>query len=196
MSITTYLRGGVLAGALVLGAGLAGTATAATLSCATEGKGKGNSGATFSLSNATAASCFSGNDTNQVDAGFSLFGKSGWMLSDKNDDATSGDGKAGFGFFQPLNGTKFGLWSIAGRDKVEDVAITLKAGSGFAAFLLDTTALAGLWSSSKDLSHASVYYNGEPTPPAPIPLPAAAWMLLAGLGGLGAVARRRRTAAL
>ena len=32
---------------------------------------------------------------------------------------------------------------------------------------------------------------GEPTPVAPVPLPAAAWMLLAGLGGLAALGRRR-----
>lgn len=32
---------------------------------------------------------------------------------------------------------------------------------------------------------------GEPTPVAPIPLPAAAWMLLAGLGGLAALGQRR-----
>jgi hypothetical protein len=28
-----------------------------------------------------------------------------------------------------------------------------------------------------------------------VPLPAAAWLLIAGLGGLGAVARKRKTAA-
>lgn len=192
MSITKHLRAGAfaLAAAFALGAGLAGaSAQAATLSCSTEGKG--NSGATFSLGSALSASCFSGNDTNQIDAGFMLFGKPGWMLSDKNDDATSGDQAVTFGL-APANGSKSGPWSVNGYAGLTRVAITLKAGNGFGAFLVDTASLAGLWSSSKDLSHASIYYNGTPTPPAPIPLPAAAWMLLAGLGGLGAVARRRK----
>lgn len=42
-----------------------------------------------------------------------------------------------------------------------------------------------------DISHVSFYDTG----PAPIPLPAAGWLMLAGLGGLGLVARRRRKAA-
>jgi hypothetical protein len=33
----------------------------------------------------------------------------------------------------------------------------------------------------------------DPDDPAPVPLPAAGWLMLAGLGGLGALARRRRT---
>ena len=40
------------------------------------------------------------------------------------------------------------------------------------------------------VSHIS-FYNGA----APVPLPAAGWLLMAGLGGIGAVARRRRGAA-
>jgi hypothetical protein len=186
MTITTRLRSGLLVAALALGTGLAGTASAATMSCTTSGKG--NSGATFSLADSTAAECYTGNDTNQIDAGFTLFGKTGWTLADKNNDATSGDQSVTFGL-APVNGTKSGPWSINGYAGLRDVVITLKAGNGFGAFLLDT-ASAGSWSSSKDLSHASIYTNGEQ--PAPIPLPAAAWMLLAGLGGLGAVARRRR----
>lgn len=35
----------------------------------------------------------------------------------------------------------------------------------------------------------------DPETPSPVPLPAGGWLLLAGLGGLGAIARRRRTTA-
>ena len=196
MTITTRIRNSLAIGAaaLVLGTGLAaGTAGATTLSCAVAGKG--NSGATFTLLTASAAECHSGNDTNQIDAGFSLFGKTGWVLADKNDDATSGDGAAIFGL-SPVNGHKYGAWSVRAGSMVQDVAITLKAGNGFGAFLLYDALKAGLWASSKELSHASLYYTptAQPTP-APVPLPAAAWLLLAGMGGLGVVARRRKTPA-
>ena len=39
-----------------------------------------------------------------------------------------------------------------------------------------------------------VIYPGDGGGPAPVPLPAAGWLMIAGLGGLGAIARRRRKA--
>jgi hypothetical protein len=52
---------------------------------------------------------------------------------------------------------------------------------------------AGSFTSPKDsLSHITFYDTGE-TPPPPIPLPAAGWLLLAGVGGLAAM-RRKKTA--
>lgn len=41
------------------------------------------------------------------------------------------------------------------------------------------------------ISHVSFYDTGDDTPP--IPLPAAGWMLLAGVGGLAAMRRRRKS---
>lgn len=166
----------------------AAPATAATLGCATAGPG--NSGASFTLGHAVAATCVSGrNDTNTIDANYALFGHTGWTLAAKT-DGPGGDGKVVFAI-APKNDTKAGTWKIGDYTGLEKAMITLKAGNGFAAFLLDVKDLAGTWSSSKGLSHASVYYKGNP---APIPLPAAAWLLIGGMGMLAATARRRRAA--
>lgn len=162
-------------------------AQAVPMSCSSPGGG----GATFTLADATAAACFSGNDTNQIDNSFLLFGMTGWVLADKNDDATSGDGTIKF-VTGPTNGSQSGSWSIDTLAGLTKVVITLKAGSGFGAFLLDLTTadpLSGTWETSKDLSHASIYYNGTPTI---VPLPAGALLLMTGLAGLGLAARRRR----
>ena len=41
-------------------------------------------------------------------------------------------------------------------------------------------------------TEVDTFNNGEPIGPAPVPLPAAGWMLLAGLGGLAAMRRRSK----
>ena len=164
--------------AALLGALLAtGTANAAT--CTVTGK----KSTTYTVEVSGASACFSGNDTNTIDSTTELFGKTGWILADKNDDATSGD--------QNLIDTTRGEWAIANPDNYSSVFMTLKAGNSFAAFLLNAaTFMTGNWSSSRDLSHASIYYWGEPNP-APVPLPASGLLLLAGLGGLVAARRRK-----
>lgn len=146
------------------------------------------SATTYSLSDATQSACFSGNDTNQIDAGFSLFGMTGWMLSDKN-DGPNGDGVIKF-TDAPSNGDKSGDWAIDTLAGLGNIVVTLKAGNGFGAFLLDLTVsdpLSGTWSSDKDLSHASIYYKGEPTK---VPEPSTLALMGLGLLGIG-IARRR-----
>ena len=175
--------------AALLGALLAtGTANAAT--CTVTGK----KSTTYTVEVSCASACFSGNDTNTIDSTTELFGKTGWILADKNDDATSGDQNLIFAddpFIGPVNDTTRGEWAIANPDNYSSVFMTLKAGNSFAAFLLNAaTFMTGNWSSSRDLSHASIYYWGEPNP-APVPLPASGLLLLAGLGGLVAARRRK-----
>jgi len=146
---------------------------------------------TYGLGNATSAECFTGNDTNQIDNAFVLFGSAGWILSEKN-DGPDGDGTIEF-LSAPVNGDKSGSWSIDTLAGLTDIAITLKAGNGFGAFLLDLSVpnpLVGTWSSGKDLSHSSIYYKGTPT--TDVPEPASIALLLFGLLGLG-VAKRYRS---
>jgi hypothetical protein len=159
---------------------------AATMGCTA---GSGGSATSYTLTDALDAECFSGNDTNTIDSSFSVFGMTGWVLADKNDDSTSGDQAIVFtdAVGNVVNGTQSGNWAISSIADASKVMVNLKAGSNWASFLVDTTA--GTWTSSRGLSHASIYYiDGMPA----VPLPAAGWMLLAGVGGLVAVRRRRK----
>ena len=155
--------------------------------------GTGGGAATYTLTHSAATQCEGGNDTNTITSSYVLFGKTGWVLSDKNDSA-NGDGTINF-TDAPVNGTQLGDWTIDTLAGLTEIVITLKAGNGFAAFLLDLTVadpLTGTWASTKNLSHSSIYYNGTPST---VPLPAGILLLLSGVGGLVLVGRRRKALA-
>jgi hypothetical protein len=195
-----YIRKAAI-GLAAIGAmlGFVGMASASTtpaeLSCTLALPPGGDAGdETYTLSLATDVDCFAGNDTNQIDENFSLFGKTGWILADKTDDTTSGDGKA-FLSVSGIGGTS-PTWTIdPNAFKFDHLVITLKQAGGFGAFLV--SGLSGTWSTFKntgggsvnDLSHASLYYKGA----TPIPLPLGAWLALTAAGGL-VVLRRRKAA--
>lgn len=98
----------------------------------------------------------------------------------------SGDGAITF-TDPPTIGDLSGDWTLSGL--AEQTVIILKAGNSAAAFLVSD--LTGTWTSSKELSNASVWYKGDVNI---IPLPASLPLLLAGLAGLGLLTRRRRDA--
>lgn len=97
-----------------------------------------------------------------------------------------------------------GSFDLSGLGLTGQIMLIFKSGNGtgLVGYLLEE--LAGEWESPflnppfsfnggnpKSVSHISVYTSGV----AAVPLPAAGWLLLAGLGGLGLVARRRRAQA-
>jgi hypothetical protein len=151
-----------------------------------------------------------------------LFGFTDWTEKAKVDFAGSTGGTNNgltVGNYSVVNGVATGTWSIlpsviAG---VQRIAVVIKQSNTWAAYLYDPAILGGTYSAAAffepgdadgkcynpkngrerncadnrgGISHISVYTSGV----SQVPLPAAAWLMLAGLGGLGLVARRRTAA--
>lgn len=177
-----------IAGAMAL------TAQAASaLSCAT-------SQVTFTLTQGSpdhtaGATCVnSANDLNTITSSYSLFGMTGWTLGDST-GSSAGTGKVSFSQ-APTGGST--TWSILNPLGYTDLVVVIKQANGFGAFLLDAkAALSGTWltngpgQSVGGLSHASVYYTGDPSA---VPLPATGLLILGGMGALAAFRARRKAA--
>jgi hypothetical protein len=190
---TMYLKAICAAAVLALAGGAASAATCT----GSFGNGKGNGQTTiFTVSQlvpagSTVDALCVDNSNDSVGAVSGFFGIDNWLLGDKSGDENSGNEVVSFGT-EFAEGSSSGTWDILNPDRYSSIMLVLKAGNTFGAFLLDSAAiLSGDWSTSRGLSHASVYYGGEPTP-APVPLPASALLLLGGVGGLAALRRRRK----
>lgn len=162
-------------------------------------------GVTFSLDLAVAATCAAGNDLGDggiVKDDLSMFGLTGWGNGDST-DSSAGDGSVMFASAPVVKATG-GIWSLQSYEGYNPLMIVLKSGTQYGAFLITEmfSGLSGTWAitqeqcnrkgcktTGKALSHASVYYNGEPSA---VPLPAAGFLLLGALGGLAALRRKRK----
>lgn len=151
-----------------------------------------------------------GNVTAGVLNSMSAFGITGWMELDKIDrqgnppegsTATSNNGFFNITYQAPLY--KQGLWSLSDEWLwgAGQFAFGIKGAKDSAVYLMDVAFRNGTWfvndlstpsGKTPDMSNIRLFGT---TPLAPIPLPAAGWLLIAALGGLFVMGRRRRAAA-
>jgi hypothetical protein len=140
---------------------------------------------------------------NAFNGGAGVFGVSGWTDLGKI-ETTSAAGVFPSDYFSVTTngGNASGTWSLNADYKFTagaSYAFVLKGGTDNVAYLLDSSVTSGSWTNldlftpngknNAGLSNMTLYGT---TTPAPVPLPAAAWLLVGGIAGLGAVARRRR----
>lgn len=140
---------------------------------------------------------------NGFNGGAGVFGQNGWKDLGKI-NTTEAPGTFGSTYFTVTTnaGNGSGTWALKPEFKFaagQSYAFVLKGGTDNVAYLLDTAFSSGAWTNldlftpngrnNAGLSNMTLF--GTATP-APVPLPAAAWLLLGSMAGLGAVARRRR----
>ena len=166
----------------------------------------------FTLNNAGGAECRAGNDLGWngiAEQNLEFFSLANWAEGDSTEDGV-GDGSVTFAS-APLVNSSSGMWSLNSYPGYGPLMIVLRSGHQYGAFLLDEiyatvaakvyAGLSGTWGIQrnrctprgctmvgKNLTRATVYYSE----PAAVPVPAAGFMLLAGLAGLAGLRRRSR----
>ena len=140
-----------------------------------------------------------GNDPGPSGDGFDIDGMTYDFISKL--DTPGGPDGTDIGLAVSGGGTTSGTWSFTGLPGgYGDFLIVLKAASkpGFAIWLFEgphAASTSGNWlvAWNKGLSHLSVYAKESPiSPPAPIPVPAAGFLLVGALAGLAGLRRRNR----
>jgi hypothetical protein len=146
----------------------------------------------------------------QMNAGPGVFGSTAWSLIDAISSTLlpgPQDSDDGFFTFAYDGDLQSGTWSLnplytwgAGL-----FAFAIKGATDNAVYLMDTDFTSGTWTvndlegprgGTPDLSNVQLFGTADlvlrdvPPPPA-IPLPAAGWMMIAGLGALAALRRRK-----
>jgi hypothetical protein len=198
------IKTGLLSAAVVAAGMLAGTSafavTATFESCVGTNPDYDISGKVSSATDCTISNDFTNDPSSNplvVNTTPGFFGITNWafLAKDEGTDATGTSGKWNFT-------AALAALNLPAGMMVDQLMLVFKSGQDttLVAYLVDATS--GTWSSPfteppfdfpgsspKSVSHISAYYTV-----APIPLPAAGWMLLAGIGGLAAMRRRRKAA--